>query len=143
MGQLKRYGKLILFDTLAILCFIGVILFGWLPGPGGVPLFLAGLALLAVNHDWAERWLETAKHKGKSFKKILFPPNQWIRLAYDVGSIAVFSFGTYAFFASEQRIMASAGLALAAFALFVFLINRDRLDKLSGIIIGKKHKHIK
>lgn len=33
---------------------------GWLPGPGGIPLFLAGLAVLATEFIWAKKlrsWL--------------------------------------------------------------------------------------
>ena len=28
---------------------------GWLPGPGGIPLFLLGIAILASEFTWAER----------------------------------------------------------------------------------------
>lgn len=28
---------------------------GWLPGPGGTPLFLIGIAILATEFPWAER----------------------------------------------------------------------------------------
>lgn len=28
---------------------------GWLPGPGGIPLFLIGIAILATEFVWAER----------------------------------------------------------------------------------------
>jgi hypothetical protein len=28
---------------------------GWLPGPGGIPLFLIGVAILATEFAWAER----------------------------------------------------------------------------------------
>ena len=28
---------------------------GWLPGPGGIPLFLIGIAILASEFTWAER----------------------------------------------------------------------------------------
>lgn len=28
---------------------------GWLPGPGGIPLFLIGVAILATEFKWAER----------------------------------------------------------------------------------------
>jgi hypothetical protein len=28
---------------------------GWLPGPGGIPLFLVGIAILATEFIWAER----------------------------------------------------------------------------------------
>ena len=30
-------------------------LLGWLPGPGGIPLFLVGIAILATEFVWAER----------------------------------------------------------------------------------------
>ena len=136
--KVKRYAKIILFDTLAGICFIGVILFGWLPGPGGIPLFLAGLGLLAVNHDWAERWLETAKIKGKSFKRILFPTSLWIRRTYDVLSILLFGLAIYLYLNTTNRIVAAACIALACFSFFVFLINRDRLDKISGLFKRKK-----
>lgn len=40
---------------------------GWLPGPGGIPLFLIGIAILATEFEWAERirdrilrWLHVA-----------------------------------------------------------------------------------
>lgn len=29
---------------------------GWLPGPGGIPLFLAGLAVLSTEFLWAKRF---------------------------------------------------------------------------------------
>lgn len=35
---------------------IAAILTGWLPGPGGIPLFLIGIAILATEFEWAERW---------------------------------------------------------------------------------------
>lgn len=28
---------------------------GWLPGPGGIPLFLIGIAILATEYAWAAR----------------------------------------------------------------------------------------
>jgi hypothetical protein len=131
MNKIRKYGKIIIFDTLAILCFVGVILFGWIPGPGGIPLFILGLSLLAVNHDWAERWLETAKHKGVTFKKWLFPDIQWIRYSYDLLSITTFAAGTYALFNSETRFIEGAAVAVMIFSLFIFLINRDRFDKIA------------
>lgn len=31
-------------------------LIGWVPGPGGIPLFLVGVAILATEYSWAERF---------------------------------------------------------------------------------------
>jgi uncharacterized membrane protein YfcA len=138
VNKLQRYGKVILFDTLAVFCFIGVILFGWLPGPGGLPLFLAGLALLAVNHDWAERWLETAKYKSKSFKKILFPNTPWVRHLYDFVSVVLFVGSGYLFFTTLNNPLRVGSMTIASFSLFVFLVNRERIDKLSSLFKRKK-----
>lgn len=133
MHELKRYGKIIIFDTLAVLCFIGVVLFGWLPGPGGIPLLILGLSLLAVNHDWAERWIETVKIHGVTIKSYLFPKNRVIRILYDVASIIIVSIGLYLSFTSEMRILSALGAIMTSGALIVFLFNRDRIDKLADI----------
>lgn len=138
MGRLRRYLKVLVLDTLAGLCFLGVLLFGWLPGPGGIPLLLAGLALLAVNHDWAERWLETVRLKGKSLKKILFPDIAWVRHTYDTLSVLLFSFAVWLFLTTHNRWVAGVGMAIACLSLFVFLVNRERLDKLGHFLHFRK-----
>lgn len=138
MSTIRRYGKLILFDTLAGLCFVGVVLFGWLPGPGGIPLLILGLSLLAANHDWAERWLETAKHKGVSFKKWLFPDKPLIRALYDIGSIVLAGVGIYTLFSSDSRLVEAAATVAVTFSLFLFLLNRERFDKLSELVKRKR-----
>ena len=35
---------------------------GWLPGPGGIPLVLLGLAVWASEFHWAHRWMLRLKH---------------------------------------------------------------------------------
>lgn len=62
--------KVLLTDSLGILLIIAAPLLGWLPGPGGLPLFFAGLSLLAINHDWAQRLLDKMKsHTGKLLRR--------------------------------------------------------------------------
>jgi len=138
MRKLQRYGKILVFDTLAGLCFIGVLLFGWLPGPGGLPLLIAGLALLAVNHDWAERWMETTKSKGLSIKKKFFPDNILVRRTYDALSVIGVSAGLFVTFYATNRFAATAGVMFVRIFILIFLFNRDRLDKLSDVIKKKR-----
>ena len=38
---------------------------GWLPGPGGIPLALLGLAVLASEYHWARRTLDRARDWGR------------------------------------------------------------------------------
>jgi len=46
---------------------------GWLPGPGGIPLFLIGVAILATEFEKAERFrnriLSIIHALGKQFRK--------------------------------------------------------------------------
>lgn len=137
MKKVKKIGKIVIFDSLAILCFIGVALFGWLPGPGGVPLTIAGLSLLAVNHDWAERWLETTKVKGVSIKNKLFPDRPLIKHAYDIVGSIVLALGLYLSFTADTRILSAVGAIFTTFSFSVILFNRKRLDKLSDIFKKK------
>lgn len=59
---------------------------GWLPGPGGIPLLVIGIAILASEFEWAARlrdriydilkdigrWLDRHKAKGINIVMILF-----------------------------------------------------------------------
>lgn len=140
MQKKKRaFWQVVGFDAAAVVCFIGVIAFGWLPGPGGIPLFLLGLSLLAANHDWAERWLDTAKHKGVSFRKWIFPDIAWIQMAYDVVSVAFFSgAATSLVYNKENRIVSGVCVVILFVSLFVFLVNRNRFDKMSTLFKRKR-----
>jgi len=132
VSKIKHIGKIILFDTLAGLCFIGVIAFGWLPGPGGLPLFLAGLALLAANHEWAERWLHTVKVKGKSLKGFLFPNVGWVKNSYDLGAILMLAGGFYMMFTTVNRLLAAFSIMVTCLAAVLFVFNRGRSDNIKA-----------
>lgn len=41
--------------TVGMTCVIAAPLLGWLPGPGGMPLFLLGIAILGSEFHWAKR----------------------------------------------------------------------------------------
>lgn len=117
MARFKHFGKIILFDSLAGLCFIGVILFGWLPAREVFHFFFR-LGLLAVNHDWAERWLETAKHKGKTFKQILFPRVPWTRHTYDIASVGLLLDLCIIYFSRFNTLLSVASVAVSCFLSF-------------------------
>lgn len=145
MRWFKKFGKVIVFDTLAVFCFIGVILFGWLPGPGGIPLFLLGLSLLAANHDWAERLLETVKLKGMSIKRWIFPNIRWIQISYDIVAITAMIMSAILIYNFDSRLVEAFSVLVIVFSLFVFLVNRDRFDSFSNLFkkIRRKFKKLK
>lgn len=68
MKKFLEASWVIVLDIVGVLLLILAMLVGWLPGPAGIPLALAGLSLLAINHDWAKRLLERFKTEGLKVK---------------------------------------------------------------------------
>ena len=68
--------------VIGFLFVIAAGLTGWLPGPGGIPLFLLGVAILATEYAWAERFrdfiLDLVKTAGR-----------WIRNHPVIGRILI------------------------------------------------------
>jgi len=65
------------------------LLTGWLPGPGGIPLVLGGLAVLASEFSWARRLLERAKRYVQVFTEWAGSKPLWMRWAGSVGAVAL------------------------------------------------------
>lgn len=59
----------ILITILGVLLIIAALLTGWLPGPGGIPLAIAGFWVLAKEYDWAEDALDWMKDKYREAKR--------------------------------------------------------------------------
>lgn len=56
---------------------------GWLPGPGGIPLFLLGIAILSSEYHWAAR----LKH---SILRYVHAAGAWLR-SHHTSAIIAFS----------------------------------------------------
>jgi hypothetical protein len=56
-----------------MLFVIASVLTGWLPGPGGIPLFLIGIAILATEFAWAlrlrDRVMTWIRQAGKQYNQ--------------------------------------------------------------------------
>lgn len=130
--------KAILTDIVGIILIIGSILFGWVPGPGGIPLFLAGLGLLAQNHEWARRLLERVKKNGLSFINKIFVKSPVWQAAYDLLTIFLFGTAIYLINTRTKNWMLAASISMIATGLALFLGNRQRLHRLTSKF---KRKH--
>ncbi len=60
---------------------------GWLPGPGGIPLFIAGLAVLASEFEWAQRLLLKVKDRVKDLTAWTGKQPGWLKA---LGTLALF-----------------------------------------------------
>ncbi len=119
-------------DILGVLLIILSGLTGWLPGPGGIPLFLLGLSLLAVNHEWARRWQNLVKEHGLTFFRKLFPQdNRLVKGLYDVLTVALLAGAYLLATKAEKYFLRSLALSLSLLALFIFMSNRQRLKRLT------------
>lgn len=77
-----------LIALVGVALMVAAVLLGPLPGPGGIPLFLAGIAVLASEFTWAHRlwhWF------GGLFDRYLAWP-RWARIT-GIGAIVVLAWG--------------------------------------------------
>jgi hypothetical protein len=69
------------------LLIIAAPLTGWLPGPGGIPLFIAGLAVLASEFEWAQRLLYRVKDWVKALTAWTGKQPAWLKA---LGTLVLF-----------------------------------------------------
>lgn len=103
---------------------------GWLPGPGGIPLILGGLALLSLHNEWARRLRDWLLKNGADFIVHLFPKNRKVQLMYDILAgiiLVVVAWLVWNRAAIWQIAMAT---ALFIFMLLILGMNRDRVNRL-------------
>jgi hypothetical protein len=121
-----------MYDIAGIGCLLLVPFLGPLPGPGGIPLLLAGFGLLAVNHDWADDAILYVKKHSDSLTKVIFPDRTLIKWSWDIGLTGVFIFGLWVETLSESFFFTILGLLINASATTLFMFNRGRLDWLNN-----------
>ncbi len=126
--------KKIGIDILGVLLIISSALFGWLPGPGGIPLFLAGLGLLATNHEWARRILVEVKENGMKFASYVFKDHPVLVVVYDIVAIALIVGAGVIFGNANKSIVRGLMIALVFLGISLFLGNRHRINKINAFV---------
>lgn len=120
--QLKRIGV----DVLGYFLIIAAGLTGWFPGPGGIPLLILGLSLLATNHEWADRWLKTVKKHGVSISDKIFSNNPKVQWAIDIAAIALLAAGVLLLTQITRDIAKTSAIVLIFASVILVIINRQR-----------------
>lgn len=106
-------------------------LVGWIPGPGGLVIFLLGIAVLASEFDWAESLQEFfLKTVPKKVRKHWRPTPKW-EMTFDITAFLLLITGGVLAYHRWYAPVASFGIA----GICLFLFNRDRLNRL------KKYLH--
>jgi hypothetical protein len=118
------------------LIFLGL-LTGWLPGPGGIPLTLAGLALLALNYEWAENILKNFDKKRIELTKKYLQADPPVSYIIDILCFIIFGLGAW-LLTQDMLIFRGIGFGMVIFSILTLLSNQQRIDRL--IARFKKNK---
>lgn len=124
MGKIKHVTQLVVLDTLAVIFMLLAIATGWLPGPGGIPLFIIGLSLLAVNHEWAERYIDLLKEYADKVSDLIFLPR--LRVFFDILAPILLITGALFIVFQSAIWMISFGVFCLGMSLLTFFGNRNR-----------------
>lgn len=124
--NIKRIG----IDTAGYLLIIASALTGWLPGPGGIPLFIAGLGLLSINNVWAKDLREYVLKHGGKLVQLIFPKHPIAQWAYDIVAITLFAVSAYLGWKHAAIWQISVAASTFFVAVFISLMNRERLTNL-------------
>jgi hypothetical protein len=132
--------KVLATDTLGILLLLLVPLIGPLPGPGGIPLLLAGFSLLAINHDWADGAIAYIKKHSVSLRHVVFPDIPWVKWSWDILSVVLLVGGTYLNVVAEYWLLKALSIGIMASSTTLFILNRNRINALDAFLkrTGKK-----
>jgi len=130
MDFLRRNAKRILTDAAGYALIVLAILTGWLPGPGGIPLAIAGLGLLSINNAWARRLRDYLVRRGGKLVQFLFPPNPAVQWLYDILVIVLLAAAGWLAVLHAAIWEISLSVVLFFVAVFLALMNRERLEKL-------------
>lgn len=137
MPEYKKHTKRIATDAAGYLLLVAAIATGWLPGPGGIPLAIAGLGLLSINNAWARRIRDWLLDHGGKIVTYMFPPIAWVRWLYDTLAVLLLGVSLWLGYRHASIWQISAAIGLFCLAIFLALMNRERLDNLKA---KTKHK---
>jgi hypothetical protein len=130
-SRAKRIG----IDALGYGAIVAAALTGWLPGPGGIPLLILGLSLLATNHKWAERLLAWVKSGSGKLADQIFNGHPLLKLSVDVCGIVFVAAAAYLLTHFTRSIARSAAVSLIIVSVILLLGNRQRFAKIKAKFI--------
>lgn len=133
--QLKRIGIDIAGFGLIILSpFVSL-----LPGPGGLPVFLAGLGILSLNYKWASDLLKNFEKRYNEFVEKYLVSNKTVGLTIDILSVFTIASGIFILLNAEHFLILGLAFGMTSFGLIILVSNQRRFARFKNKIF-KKHK---
>lgn len=118
-------------DVLGFLLVLAAIPISWIPGPGGIPVLILGLSLLATNHAWAERLLGRVKSGGKLLSSKLFSDSARAKIVIDILGILFITAAVLLVTMATRSMVKTVGISLVIMGLFLLFGNRRRFQRLT------------
>ncbi len=112
---------------------------GLLPGPGGIPVFLAGLGLLAINHEWARRLIELAATSWQQATAKIFQTNPLLSRAIDILFSLVIVAAITLNVVYDHPAIRIICFGFISFSLLILLTNQNRFTRLKRAIFSRRH----
>lgn len=130
--------KRILIDAAGFGLMIIAPFLGWLPGPGGIPLFLIGLSLVATNHEWAANLLKDFDKKRVEFTDKYLMASPRVSLAIDFSGIIVICAAVYLALTAPHFFFRLVGFGASTFTLIILLSNQRRFERITRYLKSRK-----
>lgn len=122
--------KRILFDVLGVFLIILGLSLGWLPGPGGIPLILAGLGLLSINNHWAKRITKHIEKYADDARLIIFPNLRVVKIIHNIVAFILLLTAIWLIFFIKSAFSIGIGISLLAIAIVEVFMNYNLIKKL-------------
>lgn len=113
---------------------------GWLPGPGGIPLFLAGLGLVSLNHEWAENLLKDFEKKREYYTDKFLMADPRVSRAIDALCTVLIAGSSYIAVTTNSFLMRAAALGVLSISTIIILSNQKRFERLSAWFKKSRNK---
>ena len=137
---MKQKTKALLVDIAGFGLILIAIPIGWVPGPGGIPLLILGLSLLATNHDWAERVMQRVKDESLKASKHVSESSHTTKWVIDISSVLFITGAVLLFIEFTGSLAITSAISLVFSGVILLFTNQNRhlrfWNKLS-----KKHKN--
>ena len=126
--------KIILADLAGVIALLLVPIIGPLPGPGGIPLLVAGFGFFAINHDWADNAVHYIHKHSESLRGVIFPDIPWVMWLWDGVAVFLLLSGTIMNFLVHWWFFEIVSIVVMASSTTLFMLNRNRIAWLDRIL---------
>jgi hypothetical protein len=140
MSMMKHRIRAVAIDILGLSLILAAIPIGWIPGPGGIPLVILGLSLLATNHEWAGRLMEQVKERSANASKSVSESSPRAKWVIDILSIVFIAAAVILFTQFTQSIAITSAVSFVISGVILLATNQNRYKRLWNTF-RKKHKN--